>query len=645
LIVGGRRAGLSGGCDPPIKRAERRTINRGDPPFPRCPHVHPSPPASRRTFILAPYVVCFSLVAVMLPAQSALRPGEVGAALAIQAALGLGLAVGDRLTGRRWCAIAGILAYLFSVALLRDGAGGNGGYGALVFLPVLWAALRGRRAELVTAIVATSVVFFAPAVLIGGPQYPGTAWRVGVLVFAMCTSIGVAVLGLVSRLRAQTEHSLAILGAMSEGFALTRDGVIVAVNPALCRMTGLAEDELVGAGTPFPFWDPDLEESTELLRRHIVAAGGGEFELVLRRADGTRFPAAITATPTVLDGGGRAFLNTIRDITAQREHESAQRRHIDRLRSLASVARAVGHSDPLDARHTICGVALELCEGAGGAVIWERADDGSLVTTSTRPDTGMVHRVGAERTQHGGHVVWRSGRPLFVADAATSPHCDPRVVQITGARSVHFQPIAGGRGVRGVLALTWPEPLAALPEDVGSLLEVLADEAAIAMHRADLLARLDELTRTDELTGLPNRRAWDEVLARELESARRHGHPLSVAMLDLDRFKDYNDEHGHLAGDRLLRRAADHWQAALRVTDVLARWGGEEFALLLPGCDGESAEALIERLRGGLPGGVTFSAGVAGWDRHIGGRALVDQADRALYDAKAAGRDRVVIAA
>jgi diguanylate cyclase (GGDEF)-like protein len=219
------------------------------------------------------------------------------------------------------------------------------------------------------------------------------------------------------------------------------------------------------------------------------------------------------------------------------------------------------------------------------------------------------------------------------------------VVEVTGARSAHFQPIADAREVRGVLAVTWPEPVATLPEDVGSLLEVLADEAAIAMQRADLLARLDELTRTDELTGLPNRRAWDEVLARELESARRLGHPVSVAMLDLDHFKVYNDEHGHLAGDRLLRLAAERWQGSLRVTDVLARWGGEEFALLLPGCDGESAEVLIERLRGGLPGGVTFSAGVASWDRRIGGRALVDQAVRAHYDAKAAGRDRVVIAA
>ena len=74
------------------------------------------------------------------------------------------------------------------------------------------------------------------------------------------------------------------------------------------------------------------------------------------------------------------------------------------------------------------------------------------------------------------------------------------------------------------------------------------------MQRADLLGRLDELTRTDELTGLPNRRAWDELLVHELAVAERHDKPVSVAMLDLDFFKRYNDEHGHLAGDRLLAR-------------------------------------------------------------------------------------------
>jgi diguanylate cyclase (GGDEF)-like protein len=164
------------------------------------------------------------------------------------------------------------------------------------------------------------------------------------------------------------------------------------------------------------------------------------------------------------------------------------------------------------------------------------------------------------------------------------------------------------------------------------------------MQRADLLARLDELTRTDDLTGLPNRRAWDEVLVRELAYARRHHAPLSIAMLDLDFFKRYNDEHGHIAGDRLLRHAAHTWRERLRGSDILARWGGEEFALLLPACSGEGAADIVERLRGTLLDGVTFSAGITTAGMDTLPQTLLDAADQALYTAKANGRDHITVA-
>ena len=209
-----------------------------------------------------------------------------------------------------------------------------------------------------------------------------------------------------------------------------------------------------------------------------------------------------------------------------------------------------------------------------------------------------------------------------------------------------FHPIADAHGVRGALAISWPERREAIDDGELMMIGVLAGEAALAMQRADLLGRLDELTRTDELTGLPNRRAWDELLTHELAVAERHAKSLSVAMLDLDHFKLYNDRNGHLAGDRLLRAAAAIWSGSLRATDVLARWGGEEFALLLPAMR-----------RGGRDGADRAPARIAARRRHVLGRrrllgrarsrprGLIDAADRALYQAKAAGRDRVVAAA
>jgi diguanylate cyclase (GGDEF)-like protein len=115
-------------------------------------------------------------------------------------------------------------------------------------------------------------------------------------------------------------------------------------------------------------------------------------------------------------------------------------------------------------------------------------------------------------------------------------------------------------------------------------------------------------------------------------------------MIDLDHFKRYNDEHGHPEGDRLLAEVATGWRTVIRATDVLARYGGEEFSLALPDCSASDAVTLVDRLRTAIQKGQTCSAGVACWDGKEDGSGLVARADRALYQAKSQGRDRVVVA-
>jgi len=159
-----------------------------------------------------------------------------------------------------------------------------------------------------------------------------------------------------------------------------------------------------------------------------------------------------------------------------------------------------------------------------------------------------------------------------------------------------------------------------------------------------LMGQLDQLAHEDALTGVMNRRGLDERLPVEMARAQRLAYPLTVAMLDFDHFKRFNDRRGHGAGDALLRGAAQAWLRQLRPTDLLARYGGEEFTLVLPACGADDAVALIERLRPLMPEHQTFSAGVATWNRSDPPEELLRAADIALLQAKRGGRNRTVVA-
>jgi diguanylate cyclase (GGDEF)-like protein len=163
-------------------------------------------------------------------------------------------------------------------------------------------------------------------------------------------------------------------------------------------------------------------------------------------------------------------------------------------------------------------------------------------------------------------------------------------------------------------------------------------------------ARLSDFAFRDALTGIANRRAFDEALAREWNRAQRSAASVALIVFDIDHFKAYNDRYGHPAGDaRLVAVAREVAQAARREGDLAARFGGEEFVLLLPNTSLDDAFAIAEHVRTGVArlagdGAVTVSAGVAATVARGGGdpATLVGVADAALYAAKAAGRDRTM---
>jgi diguanylate cyclase (GGDEF)-like protein len=170
---------------------------------------------------------------------------------------------------------------------------------------------------------------------------------------------------------------------------------------------------------------------------------------------------------------------------------------------------------------------------------------------------------------------------------------------------------------------------------VGATVHALVAHARAQDRERDrLLERLDVLAHTDPLTGIANRRAWEAELDRGLARGRRTGEPVSVAMLDIDSFKAVNDVYGHPGGDSLLVELARAWTETLRPDDILARIGGDEFAVLMPACTEHEAGYVVERLRAGMPGAHSCSAGLATWDRTEPADRLISRADAALYDAK-----------
>src|SRR6185436_10924958 len=184
------------------------------------------------------------------------------------------------------------------------------------------------------------------------------------------------------------------------------------------------------------------------------------------------------------------------------------------------------------------------------------------------------------------------------------------------------------------------------------LLHTVADQLVVAVNQAHLFAQMQQQALTDALTGCYNRRSFELQLERDLRLATRLGQPLSLIMLDFDNFKNINDEAGHEAGDSALCMLADSLRAELRSVDTAARYGGDEFVIILPQADTEGALLVAERLRVRVEemqvpgfGKVTSSFGVATFPNHASSRdTLVVAADRALYSSKNAGRNRVTVA-
>ncbi|HEX6715352.1 MAG TPA: GGDEF domain-containing protein [Thermoleophilaceae bacterium] len=342
-----------------------------------------------------------------------------------------------------------------------------------------------------------------------------------------------------------------------------------------------------------------------------------------------------TVTTLVIAG---AFIDTL--VRRARTQASNAAANAQLIAVVADVARELARvSDSEGARHALCAAAARLAR-ADTVALWEPGTSGaSLELTGVSGPRPAQRSLPFVATPGGAVQAFTLGEPVAGSEDHGVPEYtgDPNPPGVT-----LWQPVLRDSVPVAVLAFYSRVP-SGDDETTRTLAALLATEAGVTLERVELLTRLESIARTDDLTGLPNRRAWDEELPRELLRSKRAARPLCVAMLDLDHFKVFNDEHGHQAGDRFLKQAAAAWGVELRGTDFLARYGGEEFALALPGCTPELAMEVAERVRAATPEGETCSIGIACWDGSEEAPSLLGRADAALYEAKHRGRNVSVI--
>ena len=244
--------------------------------------------------------------------------------------------------------------------------------------------------------------------------------------------------------------------------------------------------------------------------------------------------------------------------------------------------------------------------------------------------------------------VFATGEPAWIPDVRSSPDFLHYGGRRTDVRSFMCVPLVSKGKSIGVLMLFHPEPNAFEPELLPTM-RVLTSYLAISIENAEMFGLVRSLSEKDSLTLLYNHGAFHEKLAIELERANRYVRPMAVIMLDLDHFKEINDRFGHTAGDRVLALVAGALGAHLRKTDIAARYGGDEFAVILPETDLSSAAVIAERIAEGISnvrldiGGesvisFTASVGYAACTHDAPGRGdILNTADRLMYDSKRRG--------
>lgn len=389
-------------------------------------------------------------------------------------------------------------------------------------------------------------------------------------------------------------------------------------------------------------WTPGLHN----LRRSALLVGVASAALL---GAGAAAPLLLPAGAALLLGGeaalavrGVRLMHRRLHVLEQRvgEQDDAAQRLLSSLEDLSSDLRL---DEVLDQ------ITDKARSAVGGKEFALLLDEGECMRANRHSRIPAPALTALERWAHAHRAELRQRGPVVVDDLAI----DPLLAYLPAQErmpigSMCAAPLLFRDELLGVLVALAHGSTVFLPGDAAAL-AAYATHAAIALSNARLVERLERQAAEDPLTGLVNQRAFWDACTIEFSRAERAGESVSIVVLDLDRFKMINDEHGHPYGDQVLVAVAGALRSAVRSHDTVARLGGEEFALLLPDTAAEEAHELAERARraiAGLPvltGPLSGSAGAAtAMPDEVSPQQLLEGADRALYQAKRRGRDRTV---
>jgi diguanylate cyclase (GGDEF)-like protein len=371
----------------------------------------------------------------------------------------------------------------------------------------------------------------------------------------------------------------------------------------------------------------------------------------------------VESFPQPLPNGGTLWEGSVMDLTDARDAQAAnvalaQRTACEEaVRDISRLFLATNASI-LDAAINAALQRIGTCLGAHRCYLFQM-DAGGLTMTCTHEwcASGIAPQIDDLQALSVARYPWlpeiaqtRQAAWINQNDIARLSSAEQRLIHEGGIQSMLAMPLfetEQAEHMNGILGLDDVQTRRRWSEFEQRLLRLVADIISAALMRDQLQQALHAQAYQDALTGLPNRRAFDERLRAELQRARRHGQVFALLLLDIDNFKAINDTHGHTMGDQVLQRLAQILVRRLRLSDALARWGGEEFGLLLPETTGLAAIRLAETLRRAVEHArffnverLTVSIGVSQFAPDDSIDSLFRRVDQALYSAKAQGRNR-----